>query len=542
MEKRETWGGTIGFVLAAAGSAIGLGNIWKFPYITGINGGGAFVLVYLACIFLLGIPLMLSEIAIGRRTKRNPYGAFKRIAPGQNKFTVVLSVYLFLQAACMIFSGCYTALESGVNSGMIGFGILSAAAGWLVLWKGIAIIGLFSILTGLVILSYYSVVGAWILEYMRLAFSGNLNYNTIDEAKNAFGNFISSPWRVVGYHLLFMLLCAGILWGGIRKGVERWSKILMPALLFLLIAVIIRSVTLPGAIKGVEFFLFPDFAKLSTASVLEALGHSFYSLSLGMGIMITYGSYMKKEENIFTTSVFIIILDTIAALMAGLAIFPAVFAMHFEPGAGPSLIFQILPVTFNHFPGGFGWFWAGLFFLMLSIAALTSGASLLEMGVTFLIDQLKISRKKAVSYLFSIIFVLGIFSAISISGWENIPWMKKAFDFCFSPEHVKGSFFDLLDYTTSNWSLPIAGMMTAIFAGWIWTARRTAREFRKGAKGIMDINILLVLSGFQKEPFYRDMLHNGLTLTTLWAILIRYFTPIVILLVFLHSLGINLGF
>jgi NSS family neurotransmitter:Na+ symporter len=215
--------------------------------------------------------------------------------------------------------------------------------------------------------------------------------------------------------------------------------------------------------------------------------------------------------------------------------------MNFEPSAGPSLIFQILPVTFNHFPGGFGWFWAGLFFLMLSIAALTSGASLLEMGVTFLIDQLNWSRQKTILVLFFVISALGVFSAVSIGGWEYIPWVKKGFDFCFSPDHVKGSFFDVLDYVTSNWCLPLAGMMTAIFAGWLWSARAAARELRKGSN-IMDINLLLLLSGFGKEPFYRQMLNTGLTFTTLWAILTRYFAPVVILLVFLHSLGINLGF
>ena len=542
-QQRETWGGTIGFVLAAAGSAIGLGNIWKFPYITGMNGGGAFVIIYLICIFLLGIPLMLSEIAIGRRTAKNPYGAFKEISPAGSKFSYALGGLLILQALFMIYSGLDNVIDNGTNSGMIGFGALSAIAGGLIIWKGVAIVGLFSILTGLFILSYYSVVGAWILEYVYLSFSRNIQFETVAEAKAAFGGFITQPWKVAGLHLVFMMLCGAMLWGGIRNGVERWSKVLMPALLLLLIAVIIRGVTLPGAIEGVKFFLYPDFSKLTAASVLEALGHSFYSLSLGMGIMITYGSYMKKQESILKTSVFIIILDTFAALMAGLAIFPAVFAMNYEPAAGPSLIFQVLPVTFNHFPGGFGWFWAGLFFLMLTIAAFTSGASLLEMGVTFLIDQLKWSRKKAIAILFVIITLLGVLSAISIAGWENIPWVKKAFDFCFGANNIKGSFFDVLDYVTSNWCLPLAGMMTAIFAGWLWTARRAARELREGdISGIMDTNLLLLLSGFRNEEFYKQMLHNGLTLTTLWALLIRFFAPIVILFVFLHSLGINLGF
>ena len=541
-QQRETWGGTIGFVLAAAGSAIGLGNIWKFPYITGMNGGGAFVLIYLICIFLLGTPLMLSEIGIGRKTAKNPYGAFKEISPAGSRFSKFLGGILILQAIFMVYSGVDNVIDNGSNSGMIGFGMVSAVAGGLILWKGVAMVGLFSILTGLTILSYYSVIGGWILEYVYLSFTKQLNFETVDQAKTTFGNFITCPWKVVMLHLVFMVLCGAMLWGGIRKGVERWSKILMPVLLLLLVAVIIRGVTLPGAMDGVKFFLSPDFSKLSTGSILEALGHSFYSLSLGMGIMVTYGSYMKKTENILRTSVFIIILDTVAALMAGLAIFPAVFAMGGQPTAGPSLIFQVLPVTFNHFPGGFGWFWAGLFFLMLTIAAFTSGASLLEMGVTFLIDELKWSRRKAISILFIIISLLGIFSAISVTGWENIPWVKKAFDFCFGAANVKGNFFDLLDYITSNWCLPLAGMMTAIFTGWLWTARRAARELREGdTTHLQDTNILLLLSGFRDEPFYSQMLRNGLTLMTLWAILIRFVAPIIILFVFLHSLGINLG-
>lgn len=541
-QQRETWGGTIGFVLAAAGSAIGLGNIWKFPYITGMNGGGAFVIIYLVCIFILGTPLMLSEIAIGRKTKKNPYGAFKELSPRGSKFSLVLGALLILQGVILGYSGIDNLIDNGTNSGMLGFGVISAIAGGLIIWKGIAMVGLFSILTGLAILSYYSVIGGWLIEYVYLAFTNQMNFTTVDEAKGAFGNFITCPWKVIMLHLIFMVLCAAMLWGGIRKGVERWSKILMPLLLLLLIAVIIRGVTLPGAINGVKFFLSPDFSKLSTGSVLEALGHSFYSLSLGMGIMITYGSYMKKTENILRTSVFIIILDTAAALMAGLAIFPAVFAMGGQPSAGPSLIFQVLPVTFNHFPGA-GWFWAGLFFLMLTIAAFTSGASLLEMGVTFMIDQLKVSRKVAISILFVIISLLGILSAISVTGWENLPWVKSALDFCFGANHVKGNFFDVLDYITSNWCLPLAGMMTAIFAGWLWGARKAARELREGdLTHLQDSNILLMLSGFKDEPFYSQMIRNGLTIMSLWAILIRFVAPIIILFVFLRSLGINMGF
>lgn len=432
--KRESWGSSIGFILAIAGSAVGLGNVWKFPYITGLNGGGAFVLVYLFCILLVGMPVMLCEIVIGRRTRKNPYGAFKALQLRRSRFADTIGGFL-LAAALMV-------------------------------------------------------------------------------------------------------------WGGIRNGIERWSKILMPALFLLLVALVFRSLTLPGAENGVAFFLTPDFSKLSTAGALEALGHSFYTLSLGMGITITYGSYLSSDRNIFSASLWVIVLDTGVAILAGLAIFPAVFAMGFDPAAGPSLIFNVLPATFNNFPGGMGWLWAGLFFLMLTIAALTSAAALLESGVTFLIDQFHMNRKAAVLLCFVAIGGLGCLACVSVGDWNSIPDIQRVLSAIFLPENIAlcGSWFDLLDKVTSNWMLPIAGMLTAIFVGWIWTARKAGRELRRGAGPEVDENLITSLSGFRGEPLYRTSRNHGLTVMTLWGLLVRFLAPVVIMFVFLQAIGVNLGF
>ena len=497
-QKRESWGSSIGFILAIAGSAVGLGNVWKFPYITGLNGGGAFVLVYLFCI-------LLCEIVIGRRTRKNPYGAFKALQLRRSRFADIIGG--FLLAAALLLS-C---------SGSFGFAVIAAIAAVMMLTMGFAAVGLFSLITAMLILSYYSVVGGWIVEYTVKAFTGGLHFNSVEAAGNAFGSFIHSPGRVVLWHLVFFGASALMVWGGIRNGIERWSKILMPALFLLLVALVFRSLTLPGAENGVAFFLTPDFSKLSTAGALEALGHSFYTLSLGMGITITYGSYLSRDRNIFSASLWVIVLDTGVAILAGLAIFPAVFAMGFDPAAGPSLIFNVLPATFNNFPGGMGWLWAGLFFLMLTIAALTS---------------------------FVASGGLGWRACGSVGDWNSIPGVHQALSAIFLPENIAlcGSWFDLLDKVTSNWMLPIAGMLTAIFVGWIWTARKAGRELRRGAGPEVDENLITSLSGFRGEPLYRTSRNHGLTVMTLWGLLVRFLAPVVIMFVFLQAIGVNLGF
>ncbi len=531
MEKRETWGSTFGFIMAAIGSAIGLGNIWKFPYITGLNGGGAFVLVYLGCILLMGVPVMICEMAIGRKTRRNAFGAYKRLEI-RRSMLCRLAAWGFIAGGVIM-----------LCTGSFGFGMVSLLAGLFLLKFSVAAFGLLAIFGALAILSYYAVIGGWILDYMFCSFTGNLNYPDVQSAGNAFGKFINNPWRVLAGFGVFMICCAAMLVGGIQKGIEKWSKLLMPLLFILLLAVIARSVTLPGAMAGVEFFLRPDFSKLSATGVLEALGQCFYSLSLGMGITVTYGSYLKKDANIFSASIWIMCLDTLAAVLAGLAIFPAVFAMGQNPAAGPGLIFNILPVTFYHFPGGHGWIWAGLFFLMLSIAAVTSGVALLQNGISFFMDELKWSRIKSIIICFSGVTVFGILSAISVANWDNISLLYEGLAGVFGEEHMFGSFLDMLDYLTSNWMLPISALAICIFTGWTWGARKAARELRLGAdKALPDMNLITRLAGFKGEAYYRTSRNHGLTIMSLWAIIVRFFAPVVIFVIFLRAIGVNVGF
>ncbi|MBO7742181.1 MAG: sodium-dependent transporter, partial [Victivallales bacterium] len=394
--KRENWGSSVGFILAVAGSAIGLGNIWKFPYMTGMNGGGIFVLIYMLCMLLLGLPVMLCEIILGRATGRNPYGAFKALQTKRSTMLDVTAGAMFLLSIVVMLTG------------YVGVGIITAVLAALVAWMGFSFFGLLSIICGLLILSYYSVVGGWILDYTVQAFAQKMHYNDVVSASSAFGKIITTPWRVLLGHLAFMVLCAVFLWGGVRKGLERWSKILMPMLFILLLVVIVRGITLPGASKGIAFFLKPDFANFSMDSLLNALGQVFYSLSLGMGITITYGSYLSKKQNIFSASYSVLVLDTTVSVLAGLAIFPAVFAMNMDPAAGPGLIFHVLPATFNNIPGGLGWLWAGMFFLILGIAALTSGGSLLELAITFLGDEFKMRRTVAIPLCTAVVALVGV--------------------------------------------------------------------------------------------------------------------------------------
>ena len=536
--KRENWSGALGFILAAAGSAIGLGNIWKFPYITGLNGGGAFVLIYLLCILLVGLPVMLCELTIGRNTRKDPYGAFRELQREHSLLARIFGWLLVLGAVGLAIGGSW------------GFAAVALIFAVLLLTKGFATLGLLGVFGGLAILSYYAVVGGWAVAYMLKAFRRQLDYHDLGAAQAAFSQFVENPGLMVGFQLVFMVLCALVIWSGVRKGIERWSKILMPLLFLLLLAVILRSLTLPGARAGVAFFLYPDFSKLSTAGVLEALGHSFYTLSLGMGITVTYGSYLKREQNMISASLWVIVLDTLAATMAGLAIFPAVFAMGFDPASGPSLLFEVLPATFNSFPGGFGWFWCGLFFLMLSIAALTSGVALLQIGTAYFMDQFKIRRHWAILISFAGVAALGVLSSVSIGNWENLEALKRAIGMTFGAGTLAGSFFDTLDYLASNWMLPLSGMFIAIFVAWEWGMRPADAELRQGAERWTDRWLPWGRRRIESspdaapgaeagvEPGIELPAVSGIGFLTIWNFLVRFVSPVIILLVFLYSIGV----
>lgn len=439
-EKRGQWASNFGFIMAAAGSAIGLGNLWKFPYLAGTHGGGAFVVVYLLIVLFVGFTIMLGEMTIGRKTGLNAIGAYRML---NKKFT----------------------------------------------WVGIA-----GVLSGFLILGFYNVVGGWVIKYIIQFVMGGVQ----GDSAAFFGGFISSTFEPVFYALLFAVATAVIVWGGISGGIEKASKIMMPALFVLLIIVMIRSITLPGAGAGLEYYLKPDFSKLTPAAIVAALGQVFFSLSLGMGCMITYGSYLSKEENLEKDALIVPFMDTSAALLAGFAILPAVFAFGFEPGAGPGLMFITLPQVFASMPAGalFGI----LFFVLVLFAAITSSISLLEVCCSYVIDQYKWSRTKATWLLSCIIFVLTALSSLSMGPMSNFLIFGK-------------NFFDLLDYLTSNILLPLGGLMMLIFIGYFWGVDKAAEEIEQGGK-------------FQFK------------LKSFWNIMVKFVGPIAVGIVFLNMLGI----
>jgi len=394
--NRGQWASNIGFILAAAGSAVGLGNIWKFPYLAGANGGGAFVVIYLVMIVIIGFVIMLGEMAIGRNTHLSSVGAYKKLSEK---------------------------------------------------W---AFVGFIGVVVGFCILAFYSVIGGWVLNYIGKYLIGGISGA---EAGNYFSGFIASTTQPIVWHLVFMVLCCVIVLKGIAGGIEKASKLMMPALFILLVIIAIRSVTLDGAMKGIKFFLKPDFSKVTIGTVMAALGQAFFSLSLGMGAIITYGSYLGKTENLEKNAIIIPAIDTAVALLAGFAVLPAVFAFGFEPGAGPSLMFITLPSVFDSMP--FGQFFGILFFILVLFAALTSAISLLEVVVAFVIDTFKIERKKTTIIISTILFFIGIPCSLA-----NGPVMKDVLIFGYN-------FFDFMSFLAENLLMPLGGLLMCIFIGYV---------------------------------------------------------------------------
>ncbi|MGL5056962.1 MAG: sodium-dependent transporter [Fusobacteriaceae bacterium] len=439
--KRGNWSSSIGFILAAAGSAIGLGNLWKFPYQAGKNGGGAFVLVYLLLVLILGFTLILGEMIVGRKGKSDAFGSYNKIK------------------------------------------------------KGWGIVGGIGILTCYIILSYYSVIGGWVLKYILDFVTGGIS----GDPGAHFGGFISNSFSPLIYLSLFLGATAFIVLKGVAGGIEKASKIMMPTLFAFLIIIVIRSVTLEGASAGIEFFLKPDFSVITGAVILSALGQVFFSLSIGMAVMITYGSYLPKDTNMLKSALIIPALDTLVALLAGLAVLPAVFAFGLEPSAGPGLMFITLPKVFEQLP--FGNFFGIIFFVLVLFAALTSSISLLEVPVAFLVDQLGWNRKKAIGILLIGLFILAVPASLSMGIMENV-------NIFFGM-----NFFDFLCYLTDNLFLPIGGLLLCIFIGFIW----------------------------DKKDVENEITNNGtisFSLIKLWFFLIRFIAPIVIFVILLQAVGI----
>ncbi|MBX3272282.1 MAG: sodium-dependent transporter [Sandaracinaceae bacterium] len=462
---RSHWGSKAGFVLAAAGSAVGLGNLWKFPYITGENGGGAFVLVYLACILLVGVPIMVGEVFVGKLAQKGPVGAFGDLTPRGSP------------------------------------------------WK---LVGALGVVTGFVILSYYSVVAGWAMHYVLLAargtFSGADTPEEIAAIGAHFGALYADPTLNVLWHVAFMAITIAIVIAGVQKGVERAGRVLMPALLVVLAALAAYAATLSGFGRAVSFVFGLHTEDLTGAGVLEALGHSFFTLSLGMGAMITYGSYLRREDGVVATSFVISGLDTGVALLACLALFPITFTYGMEPAAGPGLVFVNMPTAFAQMPGGS--VWATLFFVLLTFAALTSAVSLLEVVASYFIDELGWSRPRAVAVLGVAILLFGIPSALS-GGTELFgSGFSTAIAGALGQERGK-NWFDGLDYLASNWMLPLGGLGLALFAGWrLDDVKRRAALSEGGTFGRI-------------VPLYLG-----------WLWLLRIVAPIAIVLVMLHAIGL----
>jgi len=440
MTKRGKWGSRIGFILAAAGSAVGLGNIWKFPYITGVYGGGGFVLVYLGFILIVGLPIMISELIIGHRTEKNPVGAFRELA--------------------------------GKKS----------------LWQSVGWLGVAS---GFVILSFYSIVAGQAMAYIFKSISGFSGSTAEIEAQ--FTALKTNPGLSIFWHTIFMGLTIAIVMGGIQNGIEKWSKILMPALVIILVGLTFYGLFFTdGGTKALSFLFKPDFSKLSSEAVLSALGHAFFTLSLGMGAMITYGSYLGKKTDLPKAAITVVFMDTIIALLAGIAIFALVFQYGVKAEVGPGLIFQTLPALFKET----GQIVSIPFFILLTFAALTSGISLLEVVVSYFIDEKGWSRTRSTLILGGSIYLIGFIPAID----------KLKINF----RGKEQSFFDIFDYVSTNYMLPIGGFLICLFVGWF-----------------MKKKII------QSEAFNSDMLiYKG------WNFILKFLTPIAVFIIILHGLEI----
>ncbi len=441
------WSSRWTFIMAATGAAVGLGNIWKFPYLTGIHGGSAFVLIYILCVAALGIPMMMAEVMIGRRGRQTPVNTMRTLAAENN-----------------------------------------ASQGW-------QLIGWFGTFAGMLILSYYSVIGGWTLGYILHSASGSFSGLNGDGASTLFGDFVGNPLVQVGWHTAFMIITMYIVARGVKSGLEKAVTYLMPALFVLLLVLVGYAMTTGYFMKGLAYLFTPDFSQLTGTSILTAMGQAFFSLSLGMGTIMIYGSYVPKGTSIASTSIAIAVFDTMVALLAGMAIFPIVFANALEPGAGPSLIFETIPVAFGNMAGGtlFG----TLFFVLLLVAAWTSSISLIEPAVTMMIENFNMTRRQAALWTGLATWLLGFGTAFSFNIWSEATVFEM-------------TFFENLDYLTSNLMLPLGGICIAVFAGWLMTKDTSQDEL-----------------DMKSDVGY-----------SIWRILIRFIAPIAVTIVLLHAIGV----
>jgi len=441
------WSSRMAFILAASGSAIGLGNIWKFPYLAGQNGGGAFVMVYLLCVVAIGLPIMIAETMLGRRGRQSPINAILTLAE-----------------------------EAKVSPNWHYIGWLGMVAGFL-------------------ILSYYSVIAGWAMAYIFKINSALFEHIDAENATRLFNDFKSTPEFPLIWHSLFMVATMLIVSRGVSGGLERATRFMMPALFIMLILLDIYAMGSGGFSRGLSFLFSPNFSELSGAGILTAVGQAFFSLGLGMGSIMVYGSYLPSHVSIARASVLVAAADTIVALMAGLAIFPIVFANNLAPTMGPGLIFQTLPIAFGQMPAG--WLFGMLFFVLVFFAAITSSIALIEPAVAWLSENRRLSRPKACLYSGLSCWLFGLGTVFSFNIWSELKWFDK-------------TFFELVDFLTANLMLPIGGVLVALFAGWMMQRAVSAGELEMG-----------------DGPAFN-----------LWRVLVRYVAPIGVLIVFLDAFGI----
>ena len=446
---RVNFGSKIGAILAAAGSAVGLGNIWRFPYEAGNHGGAAFILVYLACVFILGMPIMIAEFTVGRRAKASTGKAFGILAPGTQ-------------------------------------------------WKWLGRLG---VLSGLLILGYYSVVAGWTLEYIITSLSNGFAGKGPEDYVAIFQNFSQDPVRPVVWCLVFLFLTHFVIVKGVKDGIEKSSKVLMPVLFILILVLAVCSMSLPDASKGLEFLLKPDFSTVNADVFLGAMGQAFFSLSLGMGCLSTYASYFGSDTQMGKTALSVGVIDTMVAILAGLIIFPAAFSVGIQPDAGPSLIFITLPNVFQQAFGGvpfLAMIFSLMFYVLLALAALTSTISLHEVVTAYLNEQFGMSRGRAAVWVTGFCVVTGVLSSLSLGVWDD-----KFFGL---------GFFDLLDFVTAKLMLPLSGLLVSLFVGWYLKRSLSYEE--------------LTNYGLQKAPYF-----------PIYMFILRYLAPIAIVLIFVNELG-----
>lgn len=405
----------LGVIAATVGSAVGLGNIWRFPYEAGTHGGGAFLLLYVAFVILLGIPVMCAEFALGRAGGSNAAGTFRKLGSPRG-------------------------------------------------WPGVGFLGIF---TSFLILGFYTVVAGWTMEYILASVTGEIGSGNTAAMHARFDAFTSSDWRPLMWTIVFIVINFLIISRGVQKGIEKISNILMPLLFVILIAFCINSLFLPKAAEGIDFLFHPDFTKIDGNTVLAAMGQAFFSLSIGMGVLMTYASYFSQDTALIKTAGITAVLDTAVAVLAGIIIFPAVFSFNEAPEAGPRLVFEVLPSIFSHMPGGA--VWAALFFLLLFVASLTSTISLTEVVIAYLVEELDMSRGKA-----TVLNAAGVIVMASLASLSFGP--LRDFTICGL------TFFNLLDFLSSNIFMPLGGMLICIYAGWVLRRKVLESQLSSGEK------------------------------------------------------------